>query len=81
MAQLGAETGPVDEPLDEGGAEVPPSDGRPGEEPTGDGLDLDLAACPTVLRLRDPLEAHEAGTDFEQSLEALLDRLDRELSQ
>ncbi len=79
VAQLGAETGPADEPLDEGGAEVPRSDVRPGEEPGGDGPDL--GRCPTVLRLQDSLMAHEAGTDFEQSLEALLDRLDRELSQ
>jgi AcrR family transcriptional regulator len=70
VAQLGAETGPADEPLDEGDADVPPARQEP-----------DLESCPTVLRLRERLSAHEARADFEQALEALLDRLDRELSQ
>ncbi len=70
VAQLGAETGPAEEPLDEGNADVPPSSREP-----------DLENCPTVLRLRERLSAHEARAEFEQALEALLDRLDRELSQ
>ena len=75
VSQRGADTGPPDEPLDEGGATVPsPDRGEPGGE-------LDLSSCPTVLRLREQLSVHEPAEDFEQSLEALLDRLDRELSQ
>ncbi len=70
VAQRGAETGPPEEPLDEGGAEVAPRSREP-----------DLADCPTVLRLQDRLTEHEAHVEFEQALEALLDRLDRELSQ
>ena len=73
VAQLGAQTGPAEEPLDEGDADV---------RADIDGVDgLDLADCPTVLRLQGPLTVHEPGEEFEQSLEALLDRLDRELSQ
>jgi TetR/AcrR family transcriptional regulator, tetracycline repressor protein len=70
VAQLGAETGPAEEPLDEGGADVPPRARQP-----------ELDSCPTVLRMQDQLAAHEARAEFEQALEALLDRLDRELSQ
>ena len=75
VSQLGADTGPVDEPLDEGGAAVSRS-----EVPRND-RKLDLGSCPTVLRLQEPLAVHDAGAEFELSLEALLDRLDRELSQ
>jgi TetR/AcrR family tetracycline transcriptional repressor len=70
VAQLGAETGPPDEPLDEGGAEVPP-----------DSEQEDLTGHPTVLRLQERLAHHDTRAEFEQALEALLDRLDRELSQ
>ena len=70
VAQLGAETGPPEEPLDEGGADVPPESEQE-----------DLAARPTVLRLQDRLAHHDTRAEFEQALEALLDRLDRELSQ
>jgi AcrR family transcriptional regulator len=70
VAQRGAETGPPDEPLNEGGAEVDPARKGPA-----------LDDCPTVLRLQDRLAEHEARVEFEQALEALLDRLDRELSQ
>jgi TetR/AcrR family transcriptional regulator, tetracycline repressor protein len=70
VAQLGAETGPAEEPLDEGGADVPPRARQP-----------ELDSCPTVLRMQDQLAAHEARAEFEQALEALLDRLDRDLSQ
>jgi TetR/AcrR family tetracycline transcriptional repressor len=70
VAQRGAETGPAEEPLDEGGAEVAPRRREP-----------DLADCPTVLRMQERLTHHEARVEFEQALESLLDRLDRELSQ
>ena len=74
VSQLGAETGPADEPLDEGSATVSSSEAEPGGG-------LDLSNCPTVLRLREPLSAHDPAAEFEKSLEAMLDRLDRELSQ
>ncbi len=74
VSQMGADTGPPDEPLDEGGATVSSQEVEPG------GL-LDLRSCPTVLRMQDQLSRHAPAVDFEQSLEALLDRLDRELSQ
>jgi AcrR family transcriptional regulator len=74
VSQRGADTAPPDEPLDEGGAAVTSSDEEPGGE-------LDLEHSPTVLRLRGPLSEHHPAEEFEQSLESLLDRLDRELSQ
>jgi len=70
VATLGAETGPVEEPLDEGGAALP-----------GGVQELDLAAFPTVERLRPLLSEDHTDDEFEQALEALLDRIDLELSQ
>lgn len=69
-AVRGAETSPADEPLDEGGADVPQGDGS-----------MSLAGSPHVLRLRGMLSENHAEDEFEESLEALLDRLDRQLSQ
>ena len=66
----GAETAPAEEPLDEGGADVPQSDGS-----------QDLTGLPHVARLRPLLSEDRAEEEFEVSLESLLDRLDRELSQ
>ncbi|MWV58792.1 TetR family transcriptional regulator [Rathayibacter sp. VKM Ac-2754] len=66
----GAETSPVEEPLDEGDAALPQGDGT---------MSLDVA--PEVLRLRDLLSEDRSDEEFEISLEALLDRLDLELSQ
>ncbi len=74
VSQLGAETGPADEPLDEGGAAIVPDEAVTARE-------IDLDRSPTVLRLREQLSLHDPREEFEQSLEALLDRLDRELSQ
>jgi TetR/AcrR family tetracycline transcriptional repressor len=74
VSQLGARTAPPDEPLDEGDATVSSDEAEPGGA-------LDLRSCPTVLRLQEPLSKHQPAEEFEQSLEALLDRLDRELSQ
>ena len=74
VSQRGADTSPPEEPLDEGGATVRSGEGVPGGQ-------LDLDGCHTVLRLREQLSVHEPAVDFEQSLEAMLDRLDRELSQ
>jgi AcrR family transcriptional regulator len=69
-AVRGAETGPVEEPLDEGGASLPERDGN---------VALDRAE--EVRRLRPLLSEDRSDEEFEISLEALLDRLSRELSQ
>jgi TetR/AcrR family transcriptional regulator, tetracycline repressor protein len=66
----GAETGPVEEPLDEGRAALPEGDG-----------DMSLDVAPEVKRLRGLLSEDRSDEEFEVSLEALLDRLERELSQ
>lgn len=65
VAQRGESTAPVEEPLDEGDADLPNRD-----------EDLDLASFPTVARLRPLLSEDHADEEFERSLEALLDRLD-----
>lgn len=67
---LGAVAGPVEEPLNEGGADVATGD---------DAVDLD--DYPTVRGLRDELSQDHTEAEFEQGLEALLDRLDLRLSQ
>lgn len=69
-AVRGADTGPVDEPLDEGDAAIPEGDGH-----------VDLQDAPEVLRLRALLSEDRSDEEFEISLESLLDRLDRNLSQ
>jgi len=69
-AVRGAETGPPEEPLDEGGASIPEHDGR-----------VDLADAEQVVRLRPLLSQDRSDEEFEVSLEALLDRLSKELSQ
>ncbi|WP_236006611.1 TetR/AcrR family transcriptional regulator C-terminal domain-containing protein [Clavibacter zhangzhiyongii] len=66
----GAEAGPAEEPLDEGGADIPQGDGS-----------MTLDSAPEVRRLRELLSEDRSDEEFEVSLEALLDRLDRELSQ
>lgn len=66
----GAETSPAEEPLDEGGAAIPERDGN-----------VTLDDAPEVRRLRPLLSEDHSEEEFEISLEALLDRLDRELSQ
>lgn len=69
-AVRGAETGPVEEPLDEGGADIPQRDGN-----------TSLDAADEVVRLRPLLSQDRSQEEFETSLEVLLDRLDRELTQ
>lgn len=69
-AVRGAETAPVEEPLDEGGATVPHQD-----------AEMDVAELPTVRRLRDLLSQDRSTEEFETGLETLLDRLERDLSQ
>jgi TetR/AcrR family transcriptional regulator, tetracycline repressor protein len=70
VAQAGAATGPVDEPLDEGDAPVPNGDQQ-----------IEIDDFPTVVRLSPQLRVHDADVEFERALESLLDRLDGELSQ
>jgi len=69
-AALGAQTSPPEEPLDEGEADVPNAD-----------ADLDLQSFPHVQRLQRLLSQDHADAEFEQSLEELLDRLDRTVAQ
>lgn len=66
----GAETAPVEEPLDEGNADIPEHDGS-----------VSLQDAPEVLRLRALLSEDRSDEEFEVSLEVLLDRLARELTQ
>ncbi len=59
-----------EEPLDEGDADVPNSDGR-----------VELASDSEVLRLRTQLSENRGAEEFELSLESLLDRIELEISQ
>jgi TetR/AcrR family transcriptional regulator, tetracycline repressor protein len=63
---LGAQTGPAEEPLDEGESDVPNAD-----------QNLDLHDFPHIRRLEGRLSEDHAEAEFEQALEDLLDRLDR----
>jgi AcrR family transcriptional regulator len=67
---LGAQTGPAEEPLDEGESDVPNADQR-----------LDLRHYPHIARLEARLSEDHAGPEFERALEDLLDRLDREITE
>jgi AcrR family transcriptional regulator len=69
VAERGAATGPLGEPLDEG---------DPAGAPPAGSAELDR--FPTVQRLERLLRRHDADSEFEVALEALLDRLERELS-
>lgn len=69
-AMRGAETSPVEVPLDEGDAQTPNTDGR-----------LDLAGRPATQRLRSKLSEDHSDDEFEISLETLLDRLEMTLTQ
>jgi TetR/AcrR family tetracycline transcriptional repressor len=66
----GAEAGPAEEALDEGGALVPEGDGS-----------MSLDGATEVRRLRDLLSEDRSDEEFEISLEALLDRIARTVSQ
>jgi TetR/AcrR family tetracycline transcriptional repressor len=70
VATIGAETSPVEEPLDEGNSSLP-----------GGAQDLDLEGFSTIKRLRPLLSEDHTEEEFEQALEALLDRIDLDLSQ
>ena len=68
-AVRGAETGPVGEPLDEGGAAIPERDGN-----------RTLEDAPQVFRLRAMLSEDRSDEEFEVSLEALLNRLAQDIT-
>jgi TetR/AcrR family tetracycline transcriptional repressor len=70
VSTLGAETGPAEEPLDEGNSDVPNSDQK-----------LDLAKFPHIRQLEEQLSEDHATPEFERALEDLLDRLDREITE
>lgn len=63
---LGAQTGPVGEPLDEGESDVPNAD-----------QSVDLADFPLLRQFEPELSQDDAVVEFEQALEDVLDRLDR----
>ena len=67
---LGAQTGPAEEPLDEGESDVPNADQQ-----------VDVDDFPNVSRLEVQLSEDHAGAEFERALEDLLDRLDREITE
>lgn len=70
VAQRGVSTAPIEEPIDEGQADVPNQDQQ-----------LDTSRYPTVMRLRPQLSEDHTKDEFERTLEALLDRLDLMFSQ
>ena len=70
VSLLGAQTGPPEEPLDEGNSDVPNADQA-----------LDLQKFSHIERLEGQLSEDHAGQEFEQALEDLLDRLDREINE
>lgn len=69
-AARGASTAPVEEPLNEGEADVPNAD-----------VELSVTDYPTVARLKNKLSEDHTEAEFEQALEALLERMDLTLSQ
>ena len=69
-AVRGADTGPVEAPLDEGGASVPTTD-----------AEADTDGCPTVVRLRPLLSEDRSEEEFEIGLESLIDRLEMRFAQ
>ena len=70
VAQRGAESSPIEEPLNEGDAQVANEDGS-----------LDLNEKPTIVKFRKLLSEDRSAEEFEASLETLLDRLEIDLSQ
>jgi TetR/AcrR family tetracycline transcriptional repressor len=66
----GADTSPVEVPLDEGDAQIPNEDSQ-----------MDLTGNPSVARLRPLLSEDRSQEEFEVSLETLLNRLELNLSQ
>lgn len=71
VSARGATTSPMEEALDEGAADVP--------SPTSSAVEL--SDYPTLVRTADMLAEDHTNEEFESALEALLDRMDRVLSQ
>lgn len=71
VSARGATTSPAEEPLDEGDADIP--------SPASSSVEL--ADYPMLMRTADMLAEDHTHAEFESALEALLDRLDRVLSQ
>lgn len=69
-AARGASTAPVEEPLNEGEADLPNAD-----------VELSVTDYPIVARLKNKLSEDHTEAEFEQALEALLERMDFTLSQ
>lgn len=69
-ATIGADTAPVEEPLNEGGADQ-----------GGHDAELDMSRFPTVLALRPELARADSQAEFEQALEGVLDLIDLSVSQ
>ena len=69
-AVRGADTSPVEVPMDEGDAQLPNEDGQ-----------VDLSDSPTVARMKPLLSDDRSKEEFEIALETLLDRLEISLSQ
>ncbi len=69
-ASRGAETSPVEEPVDEGDADVPNRDGQ-----------ASLTDSPNTVRLRPLLSEDRSDEEFETSLESLLDRIELTIAQ
>ncbi|MFT0847255.1 TetR/AcrR family transcriptional regulator C-terminal domain-containing protein [Actinomycetaceae bacterium L2_0104] len=69
-AAQGVETSPLEEPIDEGGAQIPNRDGK-----------TRLNRNSEVFRLRSLLSEDHGAEEFESSLETLLDRIELEVSQ
>ena len=70
VASMGAETSPVEEPLDEGDAKIANKDGNAALPPGSQ-----------VARLRAKLSEDRGAEEFEASLEMLLDRMELDVSQ
>ena len=69
-AVRGADTSPVEEPMDEGDAQLPNEDGQ-----------VNLSDSPTIARMQSLLSDDRSKEEFEIALETLLDRLEMSLSQ
>ena len=70
VAMHGAETSPVEEPMDEGDAQIPNRD-----------AEAELPAESEVSRLRAKLSEDRGAEEFDTSLEMLLDRMELSMSQ
>lgn len=70
VAAHGNDIVPMDETLDEGGADIPERDGL-----------VDLTTAPHVHRMQEQLSQDTSEQEFEIGLESLIDRIERSVSQ